>query len=192
MLDQSPDTRVDTSVTGPFHNRDVLPCRSNGWACVYTHPQAERLANDSLRCAGYTTFLPLTLIRRRDRVLRTFVHTIEAPLFPRYLFLRFDHRGESWSPIRAMPGVHDLIRNGPIVQYASEADVSALQALRPPAAPEQPLWQPGTPCSLASGPLQGHPAVVLSAARETATLAVLLFGAIRHVSAPITALAARE
>jgi transcription antitermination factor NusG len=53
-------------------------------------------------------------------------------------------------------------------------------------------WKPGTPCSLVLGPLAGAAAVVLATHRDTATLGVLLFGALREVSAPIAWLVARD
>jgi transcription antitermination factor NusG len=53
-------------------------------------------------------------------------------------------------------------------------------------------WKPGTPCALNVGPLAGASAVVLSIHRDTATLAVMMFGALRQVQAPLAWLVARE
>jgi transcriptional antiterminator RfaH len=181
---------------GPFPARNEHPCHSiRGWAVCYTNPQAERWAETGLRRQGYTTFLPLIAVRRRDRVLRSLWHTVEVPIFSRYLFIRFNHRAESWSPIRDTPGVRDLIRIGAEVQYAPEAAVSALEAAiaeRATHGPETTQWAPGAPVALLAGALRGHPAVVLSTHGEHATLAVLLFGALRQVTAPVAWLVARQ
>jgi hypothetical protein len=69
--------------------------------------------------------------------------------------------------------------------------VDALQAFQDlPAAPTP--WEPGTPCSLTTGPLRGHPAVVLSVRSQHARLSVMLFGALRQVQAPVAWLVARD
>lgn len=179
------------AIQGPFQAGNERPCHSIAWACVYTHPQAERWANDNLRQAGYVTCLPLMQVRRRDRVITSLWHTVEVPLFSRYLFICFDALAESWSPIRAAPGVRDLVRNGDEVAYTPDAVVArlqAVQALPPPATP----WAPGTPCTLAEGPFKGHAGVVIEQRGQTALVAVLLFGALRPLHAPLASLRARE
>jgi transcriptional antiterminator RfaH len=179
--------------------REHPPCRSiraPRWACVYTHPQAELWAEANLRRSGYTTFLPTHLVRQRDRALPSLVHSVIRPLFPRYLFLLFDHRAASWSPIRATPGVADLIRSGSDVHYAPDAAVSALQATeaaRRCLTAENAKWASGVPCSLATGhPFEGHQAVVVQVGKESATIAIMLFGELREVAVDANCLVPRE
>jgi len=177
---------------------DHLGCRGNsgpsGWAVCRTYPQAERWARDNLRHQGYNAFLPLCLVLRRDRVLRTLTHQVEAPLFVGYLFVRCERR-DVWRPIRETPGVHSIIHDGNGIQYAPDAAVSALQATeasrRTPTTPGA-LWAAGDPCKPAHGPFAGHDAVVLSVNRLTATVGLLLFGQMREVSVPVTSLAPRN
>src|SRR5215469_15530779 len=141
-LDRKPDTRLDRADPGPFHARNARPRYSiRPWACVYTHPQAEAWAQTNLQRAGYETLLPLMRVRRRDRVVRSLWHIVERPLFSRYLFVRFDHTEASWSPIRAAPGVRDILRDRDKVLYAPEAVVSALQA-------RYGAWKPSSPKSM--------------------------------------------
>jgi transcriptional antiterminator RfaH len=192
MLDAAPHTRLDADSP---HHLGCYSIRAPRWACVYTHPQAELWAEANLRRSGYTTFLPTHLVRQRDRVLPSLLHSVIRPLFPRYLFLLFDHRAASWSPIRATPGVADLIRTGSDIHYAPEAAVEALragEALRRCQAAETTQWAPGVPCSLATGPFAEHQAVVTQVGKEMATIAVMMFGELREVAVQLDCLRARD
>jgi transcription antitermination factor NusG len=163
------------------------PCGSY-WAVCQTHPSAERWARDNLQRQGYATFLPMCWTLRPDRVTPSLKHRVQRPLFGNYLFVTVD---QHWAPIQHTRGVLRLLMAGSRPGIVPEAVVSALDAVQGLAAPPTP-WEPGTPCSLAVGPLRGHPAVVLRVARETAHLSVMLFGALRQVSAPVAWLVDRE
>jgi transcription antitermination factor NusG len=192
MLDAAPHTRLDADSP---HHLGCYSIRAPRWACVYTHPQAELWAEANLRRSGYTTFLPTHLVRQRDRALPSLLHCVIRPLFPRYLFLLFDHHAASWSPIRATPGVADLIRSGSDVHYAPEAAINALQAgeaARRCQTAETARWAPGVPCSLAVGPWAGVDAVVTSVGKEMALIAMLVFGHLREVSVQLEHLVPRE
>jgi transcriptional antiterminator RfaH len=169
--------------------------RGPRWACVYTHPQAELWADSNLRRSGYQTFLPTHLVRQRDRVVPSMHHVVSRPLFPRYLFMLFDHLAASWSPIRATPGVADIVRAGSDPLYVPEATVSALQATQDARqalpAPEH-HWAPGTPCTPLLGPMRGLPAVVLSIDHETATIGLMFLGQLRQISMNVDCLTARD
>jgi transcriptional antiterminator RfaH len=164
------------------------------WACVYTHPQAEFFADANLRRCGYRTLLPLYALRRRDgRPIRT--TSILVPLFSRYLFLMFDHLTESWSPVRATPGVVDLVRAGLEPAYVNTSAVEALeatQALRSTLTPPEDLWRPGDACELSQGPFAGLPAVVTHVSTETANIAVMFLGHLRNLLVPLDCLKARD
>jgi transcription antitermination factor NusG len=68
----------------------VLPVQQflHPWYGIRTRSNQERIAAAVLRDKGYEPFLPVHKVRRRwsDRVVTT-----ELPLFPGYLFCRFDH-----------------------------------------------------------------------------------------------------
>ena len=196
-LDALPATRLDA-----LHHDSAdtlatsrMPCHSIRWACIYTHPQAEHWANSNLQRSGYTTYLPLYATRVRDRAIRSLWHTVERPLFQRYLFLRFDHTSTSWSPIRATPGVAHLVRNGTDPAYASDAAISTLQAhdhVRRTLTPREPLWRPGAACRLSDGAFQGHDAVVTAVHHDRALVALLMLGHLREVQVSLDCLVARE
>jgi transcription antitermination factor NusG len=193
MLDLAPATGLDRRNSDPFHTRSDVPCGGN-WCVVQTHSQAERWANANLRRAGWITFLPLAVIRRRDNAIRSLWHRVDVPLFPSYLFLRGANR-DLWRPIRETPGVLSVLRTGDRIHQlpdmAVEAVRSALEAVQGLPAPLTP-WKPGTPCSLAQGALAGHPAVVLRIDGDHATVSVLLFGALREIQAPVSWLVERQ
>ncbi|HEX3399409.1 MAG TPA: transcription termination/antitermination NusG family protein [Acetobacteraceae bacterium] len=191
MLDAVAHAPVDTADPAPFQARNVQPC-GRYWAVAQTHPQAERWAAQSLAQRGYSTFLPLVRVTRRDRVLHSLTRLVEVPLFPGYLFVTIDG---PWSPIRYAPGVAALLMVGCRPGRLADGAVAALQgaqAQRAAAGPAAPQWAPGAPCRLATGPFSGQPAVVLATHRDTATLAVLLFGALREVQAPVAWLVRRD
>jgi hypothetical protein len=106
-------TTLDTRITdaegwpatdaGAAFPSALVPCgsRSGAWHCAWTHPQDERRAHIELCYQGFESFLPYVLSRRRIEVA-----------FPRYLFVRFDHRAP-WRTILSTRGVAGLICHGP-------------------------------------------------------------------------------
>jgi transcription antitermination factor NusG len=165
------------------------------WYVVSTYAQAERRAAQSLTHKGYEVYLPTLIIQRRDRVIRSMLHRIEAPLFPSYLFIRLDLR-DPWYPVRYAPGVFKLLTNADnMPNPISEAILSALQAgdaLRRLPAPDTPLLRPGAPVTCLHGAFYGREAVVIAAATNTARIALPMLGAIREITVPIQSLAIRE
>ena len=163
---------------------------SRGGSCVC----CSTLNRINLLRFGFEAYLPLCTVRRRDRVLRTLIHTVEVPLFRSYLFVLHEP-GSSWRPIRGTPGVQTLVTVGGRLEYAVPGAVEALQATerlrRAPTAPEH-LYRPGSACRLSAGPLRGHEAVVAEIDGESATVTVMLFGELRRVSVPLGALSLRE
>ncbi len=168
------------------------------WCCVRTWPQAERWACRNLIHIGYETFLPLVAARRRDRVVRTLWHSVQAPLFAGYLFVR--HRPDSsWGPIREAPGVKSLVKAGDQLAYTPDDAVESLRGtlhgveqFSGVRLPERRLWAPGVPCSPGTGVFAGHPAVVLQVGVDRVLISLLLFGALREVLIRAADLVERE
>ena len=79
------------------------------WYVVHTRPRAEVKAALNLDRQGFTCYLPRYLKRRRHARR---VETVEAALFPRYLFVALDLATLQWWPIRSTFGVADLVYNG--------------------------------------------------------------------------------
>ena len=59
----------------------------NRWYVAQTHAQAEAKALLNLARQGFQSYLP-QYVKRRRHARR--VEWVKAPLFPRYLFVRFD------------------------------------------------------------------------------------------------------
>jgi transcriptional antiterminator RfaH len=80
------------------------------WYVVHTQPQAEARALWHLENQGFHCFLPRVVgFRRHARQVKT----VLAPLFPRYLFARFDLDITRWRAINGTRGVVSLLANGP-------------------------------------------------------------------------------
>ena len=89
------------------------------WYVVYTKSKQEERAESNLRAWGVETVLPRLCERRGARVLT-------APLFPRYLFARFD-AGRLLAKVRHTRGVHDVVAFG---EQATPVDDSLVAVVR--------------------------------------------------------------
>lgn len=79
------------------------------WYVVYTQPRAEDRALWHLRNQGFECFLPRCLKTRRH-ARKT--DTVVEPLFPRYLFAKFDADVARWRSINGSRGVIALLTEG--------------------------------------------------------------------------------
>ena len=197
MLDAATATRIHTPQrdTGPAAVSAPTPS-GNRWHVVYTHPQAERRAVQHLAQQGYTAYLPMITVRRRDRVIRTLLHHVSTPMFPRYTFVQFDAQRDPWTPVMHTLGVRSLLCRPdgspePCRQGAVEA-VRAAEALAATPTPDSALWAPGMACSLATGVFHGCPAVVLSVNADMALVSLMMLGHLREVLISVGCLRARD
>jgi transcription antitermination factor NusG len=189
MLDPKPLTRIEAPQASIKH----AAC-GRYWGAIQTHPQAENWACSNLRRAGYPVYLPTLFISRRDRHTPTIVHRVERPLFSSYLFV---HIGDAdpWTPIRYASGVRQILMSSGKPAPVPETVINALQAgdaFRRLPLPDAPLLRPGAPVTCLYGPFQGREAVVISAATNTARIAMPMLGALRELTVPIACLTARE
>ena len=83
------------------------------WHCAWTHEDAETIAARHLANQAFQTYLPLHVERR----------SVIVPLFPGYLFVRFDPDIDPWGKIRSTRGVGGLIRHGTIRPTAIQPGV---------------------------------------------------------------------
>lgn len=97
----------------------------SGWYVVHTQPGSELRAEANLRRQGYETYLP-RYRRRRSHARR--VDFVDRPLFPRYMFVRFDPSADRWRPILGTFGVCGLVRFGDIPVPVPAGIVDALRA----------------------------------------------------------------
>lgn len=86
----------------------MADARSN-WYVVQTHPNAEAKAASHLERQGFSVYFPRYLKRRRHARK---IQTVQAALFPRYLFVNIDLESQRWRSIQSTIGVSRLVTNG--------------------------------------------------------------------------------
>lgn len=122
------------------------------WFALTVAPRKEKITAQTLRQAGLEEFLPLYSTRRQwsDRV-----KTIENPLFPGYVFCRFD-AGIRASVVKT-PGVVSIVKFGREPEPVDEDEIAALQAVCRSglAATPWPMPKVGAKVLLREGPLKG-------------------------------------
>ena len=79
---------------------------SKEWFILQFKSNSHHLAAKNLNQQGFETFLPLhdTTSRRTSRFINT-----SKPLFPGYMFIKFDRAGSEWHKINSTYGVSRLI-----------------------------------------------------------------------------------
>jgi transcriptional antiterminator RfaH len=95
------------------------------WYVVSTQPNAEAKAVRHLDQQGFRPYLPR---RRKRRSHARRVDWVVAPLFPRYLFVRFDIETTRWRAINSTVGVSHLICTGGLPRPVPEGIVKAIRA----------------------------------------------------------------
>ena len=79
---------------------------SKEWFILQFKPNSHHLATKNLNRQGFETFLPLVDITKRKA--SRFTNTTQ-PLFPGYMFIRFDKAESEWHKINSTYGVSRLI-----------------------------------------------------------------------------------
>ncbi len=95
------------------------------WYVVHALPFAEARAEGQLRNQGFQTFQPkrLKTVRHARRL-----STVEAPFFPRYLFIVLDLAYHQWRRVNNTFGVSRLVMRGERPHPAPPGVVEALMA----------------------------------------------------------------
>jgi transcriptional antiterminator RfaH len=102
----------------------LAPAEST-WHVVQVHLHAETKARFHLSRQGFETYLPLYLKRRRH-ARRT--ETIAAPLYPSYLFVRFNPSTHRWRSIHSTIGVARMVCNGDVPATLDQAIIENLKS----------------------------------------------------------------
>ena len=87
----------------------VASSAGDRWYVVHTHVNCEAKAAYHLDRQDFKTYLPRYLKRRRHARK---VDLVEAPLFPRYMFVAIDTAAQRWRSIKSTIGVANLICHG--------------------------------------------------------------------------------
>ena len=129
------------------------------WFAVQTRARYENFAAKQLGGRGYEVFLPFYQCQRRwsDRM-----QEFEMPLFPGYLFCRFNLLDRL--PILTTPGVIQIVGIGKTPMPVDDQEVSALQAAVKAGLPRHPwpFLKVGERVRVEDGPLSGLEGVLLN------------------------------
>lgn len=124
------------------------------WYALYVKPNHEKAVSLYLRGKGYEEFLPL--YRRK-----TLSRASELPLFPGYVFCRFDARHSL--PVLSIPGVFYVVTNGAVAAPIPHSEIAQLMQVQTSGTRTEP-WprvEAGQPIRVSSGPLSGVTGTVL-------------------------------
>jgi transcription antitermination factor NusG len=133
------------------------------WFALHVRSRAEQVVAASLRSKGYEAFLPLyrSLNRWSDRV-----REVSLPLFPGYVFCRFDPSRRL--PIITTPGVVAVAGLGKSPEPVDLAELEAIQVLirsGVPAVP-WPYMRAGEPVRIERGALEGIEGILTAVKNE--------------------------
>jgi transcription antitermination factor NusG len=94
------------------------------WYALRVRPRFEKMVASVLLLKGYEGFLPLYIRRSRwsDRI-----KNVELPLFPGYMFCRFDVNKRL--PILVTPGVIQVVGIGKSPHPVDDDEIAALQSI---------------------------------------------------------------
>ena len=134
----------------------TLPDRAESpWFALYVKPRHEKNVACILRGNGYDEFVPLYNHRTPSR-------TTELPLFPSYVFCRFDENRRL--PVLKVPGVFSIVQSGGRPAPVAEDEITALKRMIAAGIEREP-WLAlvaGAKVRIAAGPLQGIEGVVVT------------------------------
>lgn len=144
------------------------------WYCIHTRPQKEEST-----CQYYQNTLGVEIYfpkLREQRVIRRVKRLVVRPLFPRYLFCRFEP-AIHYRAVRYAPDVIDVVQFGPVPAVVPDRAISDLKAWVGDGF-NAPSLEPALHCGdivvLGEGPLMGLRAVVQQVMSDTDRVAVLL------------------
>ncbi len=128
------------------------------WFALQVRTRHETGIASFLEAKGYEQFVPLYKLRKRwsDRIKVT-----EAPLFPGYLFCRFDPQYRL--PVLKTPGVIQIVGYNRIPAPIDEIEINAIQTLIASGLPTQPwpFLAVGDHVRIESGSLRGLDGIVV-------------------------------
>jgi transcription antitermination factor NusG len=134
------------------------------WFALHVKPRCEKVISTVLRNKGFEQFLPVYQSRRAwsDRIAK-----VEIPLFPGYVFCRFDPE-QPRLPIVATPGVISVVgvagRPEPIPEHELEVIQTILRSGK--AALPWPYLEVGHRVRIERGALAGVEGILVEAKKQ--------------------------
>jgi transcription antitermination factor NusG len=169
---------LDAVVNDLGRNEELHP-----WFGIRTKSNRERVSAVSLEGKGYTTYFPTYSARRRwsDRAVES-----ERPLFPGYVFCRFDPQKRL--PILTTPGVVAVVGFGSVPAPIPDPEIEAVErVLRSGIAAEPcPFLRQGQRVRINYGSLQGLEGILVKK-KSNWRLIVSVVNVARSISVEIDA-----
>ena len=130
---------------------------SVNWYAVNTKPHQEHQAEQNLERIGVEAFSPLL---ERRKVVRRKIQTVVGPLFPGYIFARFDAAAGSRG-VRFARGVRKIVSFGPAPEPVDGEIIEAIRQRLSGAylVVPRPVFQAGQTVHIQEGPLKDLHAV---------------------------------
>ena len=148
-----------------------------GWYVAYTQPQREQLAQINLALQGFEVYLcQYKSFRKSSEGLLE----VWQPMFPRYIFFRPAHAGQSISVVRSTRGIAFVLRFGVTPAMLKPEELRMLMALESAQhqadAGKNSPFQPGLKVRLKNCGLSGLEGLVHSVSSKRVTLLIELLG----------------
>jgi len=141
------------------------------WFAIAVVPRKEKATAQALRAKGYQDFLPMYSVRRRwsDRI-----QNVELPLFPGYVFSRFDPKFRL--PILKIPAVLAILGMGKQPEAIPDVEIDALQTVCKAGVNTipYPYLTTGARVRMNEGPLTGVEGILLESKQARLILSVTL------------------
>jgi transcriptional antiterminator NusG len=141
------------------------------WFALAVIPRKEKVTAETLRLRGYENFLPVYTVKRQwsDRV-----QDVSLPLFPGYIFSRFDPQFRL--PILKIASVMSIVGLGKTPEPIPDMEINALQAVCKAGihAVPCPFLTVGAKVRMNEGPLAGVEGILVEAKQTRLILSVAL------------------
>jgi transcriptional antiterminator RfaH len=177
-----PNPAPEPLVTGG-DTADAISCHQGQWFAVQTKANAFNVARRHLTRQGFLNFAPTSEATRRQR---GGFRTLQAPLFPGYIFVASDDQAQRWRAINSTYGVSRIVSFSGIPAPLPKGFIAALRARcdadgRILPEPEPPAFTLGEDVRITVGPFANLIGEILkvSCDRRVVLLLDLLGGKIR-------------
>jgi len=164
-------SRVESSEPGKGESDE------QGWYVAYTQPQREQLAQINLTLQGFEVYLCQykTFKKSPDGLI-----AVWQPMFPRYIFFRPAHAGQSISVVHSTRGIAFVLRFGQVPAMLKPEELCTIRAMESAQnqadAGETSPFQPGLKVRLQNCGLNGLEGLVHSVSSKRVTLLIQLLG----------------
>ena len=145
---------------------------TNHWFAIRTKSNRESAVSEALAGKGYEVLFPRYSYSQRP--WSSHASTVTKPLFPGYLFCRFDVNVRL--PILTIPGVLNVVSSGRIPVPLDDREVESVKVLvssHLPVLPHEYL-RPGDVVRIAEGPLAGAEGNIVHTDRKRLVVSITL------------------